>query len=121
MGLEATSKTLGDNALIFQRCEYLGDECSIEKALDAIGGKWSFLILRELLQDTRRFGELKRSIEDISAKSLATTLHHLEANGIISRTVYATTPPMVEYALTPKGEALRPIIYAMKHWGKHWA
>jgi DNA-binding HxlR family transcriptional regulator len=96
-------------------------ECSIEKALDAIGGKWSFLILRELLHGAKRFGELKRAIHGISPKSLAATLHHLEDHHVITRTVHPTNPPMVEYALTDKGEALRPIIYAMKSWGKHWA
>jgi DNA-binding HxlR family transcriptional regulator len=98
----------------------LWEECSIEKALNAIGGKWSFLVLRELLHDARRFGELKRAIYGISPKSLAATLHHLEDNNIISRTVHPTNPPMVEYALTDKGEGLRPIIYAMKSWGKLW-
>lgn len=95
-------------------------ECSIEKALDAIGGKWSFLILRELLHGIKRFGELKRAIHGISPKSLAATLHHLEDHRIITRTVHPTNPPMVEYALTDKGEALRPIIYAMKKWGALW-
>jgi DNA-binding HxlR family transcriptional regulator len=108
------------NPIIIEDCGYWGPDCSVDKALDAIGGKWSFLVIRELLQDTRRFGELQRSIQKISAKSLAVTLHHLENNGIIARTVHPTNPPTVEYALTAKGEALRPIIYAMKHWGKHW-
>ena len=102
----------------------LGNQCSdlsIDKALDAIGGKWSFLVLRELLQGPRRFGVLLRSILRVSPKSLAATLRHLEVHDIISRTVYPTTPPTVEYALTPKGEALRPILHAMKHWGQHWA
>lgn len=95
--------------------------CSIEKALDAIGGKWSFLVIRELFHGAKRFGELKRSIQEVSPKSLAATLHHLEDNSIITRSVYPTTPPMVEYSLTEKGDALRPIIYAMKAWGVHWA
>ena len=94
--------------------------CSIEKALDAIGGKWSFLVIRELFHEAKRYGELKRSIQRISPKSLAATLRHLEDNGIIRRTVYPTTPPMVEYALTEKGNELRPAIYAMKAWGQHW-
>jgi DNA-binding HxlR family transcriptional regulator len=133
------------NPIIIEDCGYWGPDCSVDKALDAIGGKWSFLVIRELLQDTRRFGELQRSIhwrtatfyslencnvlfigelqrsiQKISAKSLAVTLYHLENNGILVRTVHPTNPPTVAYALTAKGEALRPIIYAMKHWGKHW-
>src|SRR5579859_5026844 len=93
-------------------------DLSIDKALDAIGGKWSFLVLRELLGSPKRFGVLRRAIRGVSPKSLAATLHHLETYDILTRTVYPTTPPVVEYALTPKGGALRPILQAMKQWGQ---
>jgi DNA-binding HxlR family transcriptional regulator len=96
-------------------------ECSIEKALNIIGGKWSFLVLRELFCGTRRFGELKRCIHGISPKALTDTLRHLEDKGIIIRKAYSTIPPTVEYSLTEKGNSLHTIIHEMKVWGKHWA
>ncbi|CAG7655031.1 winged helix-turn-helix transcriptional regulator [Paenibacillus allorhizosphaerae] len=96
-------------------------DCSIEKCLNVIGGKWSFLVLRELFCGKKRFGELKNSIHDISSKSLTQTLRHLEATGIIVREAYATIPPTVEYELTEKGHTLHTIIHEMKKWGAHWA
>lgn len=96
-------------------------ECSIEKSLNIIGGKWSFLVLRELFCGTKRFGELKNSIHCISSKSLTDTLRHLEEKGILIRNAYATIPPTVEYSLTEKGTALHTILHEMKVWGAHWA
>jgi DNA-binding HxlR family transcriptional regulator len=96
-------------------------ECSIEKSLNVIGGKWSFLIIRELFHGKKRFGELKSSIRGISSKSLTGTLRHLEDNGILIREAYATIPPTVDYDLTEKGHALHCIIHEMKKWGAHWA
>jgi DNA-binding HxlR family transcriptional regulator len=95
-------------------------DCSIEKALSIIGGKWSFLVLRELFCGTKRFGELKRSIRGISSKSLTETLRHLENNEIIYRQAYSTIPPTVEYTLTKKGQSLHKIIHDMKEWGAEW-
>ncbi|WP_100406320.1 winged helix-turn-helix transcriptional regulator [Bacillus solitudinis] len=95
-------------------------ECSIEKALNIIGGKWSFLILRELFEGTKRFGEIQRAIHKISPKALTDTLRHLEEYGVITRKVYATVPVTVEYALTEKGHALNKILKEMKIWGSHW-
>lgn len=96
-------------------------ECSIEKALDVIGGKWSFLVLRELFEGTKRFGELKKAIHTISPKALTDTLRHLENNEIITRTAFATVPVTVEYSLTEKGRAFNKILKEMKHWGAYWA
>ncbi|MFB5661186.1 winged helix-turn-helix transcriptional regulator [Alteribacillus sp. HJP-4] len=95
-------------------------ECSIEKALDVIGGKWSFLVLKELFEGTRRFGELKKSISHISPKALTDTLRHLEESEILTRTVYPTVPPKVEYTLTQKGQELHKITKEMKLWGAKW-
>ncbi len=95
--------------------------CSIEKCLDVIGGKWSFLVLRELFCGKKRFGELKNNICAISSKSLTQTLRHLEENGIVVRKAFATIPPTVEYDLTEKGHTLHNIIHEMKAWGAHWA
>lgn len=95
-------------------------ECSIEKALNIIGGKWSFLVLRELFEGTKRFGELQKAILKVSPKALTDTLRHLEANDILIRTVYPTVPLTVEYSLTEKGQALHKMIKEMKKWGAYW-
>lgn len=96
-------------------------ECSIEKALTIIGGKWSFLVLKELFEGTKRFGELQKTIQKISPKALTDTLRHLEDHQIVTRTVYPTVPVTVEYALTEKGQAFHPILKEMKKWGAYWA
>ena len=96
-------------------------ECSIEKALSVIGGKWSFLVLRELFEGTKRFGELQKAISNVSPKALTDTLRHLESNGVLIRTVHATVPVTVEYSLTEKGQSLHPILKEMKYWGSFWA
>lgn len=95
-------------------------ECSITKALDVLDGRWTFLIIRDLIEGTRRFGELRKSLEGVSPKTLTVRLKELEKNGIIERTAYATIPPTVEYSLTEKGKSLKPIIKAMKLWGATW-
>ncbi|SDY32895.1 DNA-binding transcriptional regulator, HxlR family [Evansella caseinilytica] len=96
-------------------------ECSIEKALNIIGGKWSFLILKNLFTGTKRFGELQKAIPNISPKALTDTLRHLEQNAVVTRTVYPTVPVTVEYSLTAKGQALNKILKEMKLWGSQWA
>jgi DNA-binding HxlR family transcriptional regulator len=95
-------------------------ECSIERTLEVIGGKWSFLVLRELFCGTKRFGELQRQVKGISPKSLTDTLRHLEEQGVLNRTAYPTVPVTVEYTLTPKGEDLHQILKEMKLWSAKW-
>jgi DNA-binding HxlR family transcriptional regulator len=95
-------------------------ECSIEKALNIIGGKWSFLVLKELFEGTKRFGELQKAISKISPKALTDTLRHLEEHKVLIRTVYPTVPVTVEYSLTEKGQALHTVIKEMKKWGAYW-
>ena len=95
-------------------------ECSIEKALDILGGKWTFLIIRDLFEGKRRFGELMKSLCGVSPKTLSLRLKELEEKDIVVRTAYPTIPPAVEYSLTEKGKSLKPIIKAMKLWGKQW-
>lgn len=94
--------------------------CSIEQTLNVIGGKWSFLVLRELFCSTRRFGELQRSIAGVSPKALTDTLRHLEEKGVLERHAYPTVPVTVEYTLTPKGEDLHQILKEMKLWAAKW-
>ncbi len=95
-------------------------ECSIEKALEVLSGRWTFLIIRDLFEGTKRFGELRKSLEGISPKTLSVRLKELEEKGIISRCAFATIPPTVEYSLTEKGKSLKPIIKEMKLWGAVW-
>lgn len=95
-------------------------ECSIEKALDILGGKWTFLIIRDLFSGTKRFGELRRSLSGVSPKTLSERLKELEEKGVIIRTAYPTVPPTVEYSLTEKGWSLKPMIKEMKLWGAKW-
>lgn len=95
-------------------------ECCVEKTLNVIGGKWSFLILKNLFSGKKRFGELRRLLHDINAKSLTVSLRSLEENNLIKRKVFATVPATVEYSLTEKGEDLKKIIMEMYLWGEKW-
>ncbi|MCI9370965.1 MAG: helix-turn-helix transcriptional regulator [Lachnospiraceae bacterium] len=92
--------------------------CPVETTLMLIGDKWKVLILRDLLSGTKRFGELKKSVGNISQKVLTAQLRDMENNGLISRKVYAEVPPKVEYTLTELGESLKPILDAMQNWGE---
>ena len=92
-------------------------ECAVATTVQIIGSKWKLLILRNLLQRPWRFNELRKDLEGISQKVLTDSLRSMEADGIISRTVYAEVPPRVEYALNDLGETLRPVMKAMEDWG----
>jgi DNA-binding HxlR family transcriptional regulator len=92
-------------------------ECVVERTLEVIGGKWTTLILRDLLRGTRRFGELRSSLGAVSPKTLTDRLRFLESRGIVERTVYPEIPPRVEYNLTARGRELGAIIDAMAVWG----
>lgn len=94
--------------------------CPVETILNLIGSKWKVLILRDLLGGTKRFGELRRSIGGVSQKVLTSQLREMEADGLLSRTVYAEVPPRVEYTLTDTGESLRPVLNAMSEWGMQY-
>lgn len=92
--------------------------CPVETTLTLIGDKWKVLILRDLLTGTKRFGELKKSLGNVSQKVLTAQLRDMEESGLINRKVYAEVPPRVEYSLTALGESLNPILDAMKCWGE---
>ena len=91
--------------------------CPVETTLMLIGDKWKVLILRDLMDGTRRFGELKRSIGTVSQKVLTAQLRDMEEKGLLTRRVYAEVPPRVEYTLTDTGYSLRPILDSMVAWG----
>lgn len=90
--------------------------CPVATTVQMIGSKWKLLIMRDLLRRPWRFNELKKDLEGISQKVLTDSLRSMEADGIITRTVYPEVPPRVEYALSELGESMRPIIKAMEIW-----
>ena len=92
--------------------------CPVETTLMLISDKWKVLILRDLLDGTKRFGELKKSVGGVSQKVLTAQLRDMEENGLISRKVYAEVPPRVEYSLTDLGQSLKPILDSMWNWGE---
>ena len=91
--------------------------CPVATTVQLIGSKWKLLIMRNLLQRPWRFNELQKNLEGISQKVLTVSLRSMEADGIITRTVYPEVPPRVEYALNELGESMRPILNAMETWG----
>ena len=92
--------------------------CPVATTVALIGSKWKLLIIRNLLARPWRFNELKKDLEGISQKVLTDSLRSMEADGIITRTVYPEVPPRVEYALTELGKSLKPILESMQAWGE---
>jgi DNA-binding HxlR family transcriptional regulator len=93
--------------------------CPVEATLAIIGGKWKPIILFQLQTRTLRFGELRKAMPPgITQQMLTNQLRELEADGILTRTVYAEVPPRVEYSLTDLGQSLCPILEAMAVWGE---
>lgn len=78
------------------------------------------MILRDLLTGTKRFGQLKKSLPDISQKVLTESLKSMVDDGIVERVAYSEVPPRVEYSLTDLGESMRPVISVMEQWGKEY-
>ena len=92
----------------------------IASTMEIIGNKWTALLLRDLFSGPRRFCELERSVGGINPRTLSQRLDDLEAHGIITRRSYAEVPPRTEYALTPKGQDLLPILRQMAAWGSKY-
>jgi DNA-binding HxlR family transcriptional regulator len=86
--------------------------------LAVIGGRWKVLILYHLFDGVKRFSELERALPGVTQKMLTQQLRELERDGVVRRTVYPQVPPKVEYALTPLGETLKPVVKAMCQWGR---
>ncbi len=94
--------------------------CPVETTLMLIGDKWKVLILRDLMPGTKRFGELKKSVGNVSQKVLTAQLRAMEESGLVHREVYAEVPPRVEYSLTALGKSLKPILDSMLAWGEEY-
>lgn len=92
--------------------------CPTRQVLDRIGDKWTVLIIRRLSEGTRRFSQLRREIDGISHKVLASKLRGLERDGIVNRRVYATVPPRVEYSLTELGKSLGGLVAQICDWAE---
>ena len=93
-------------------------ECGVEKTARIVGQKWTLLIIRDLCEGTKRFGELQRALFGISPKTLALRLNQLEKESIVKRRIFKEVPLHVEYTLTSKGESLKEIIEKMREWGE---
>lgn len=95
-----------------------GDVCPAREVLDRVGDKWSVLVVGRLGLRTHRFSELHRSIEGISQRMLTLTVRALERDGLVTRTVYPTVPPRVEYALTDLGRTLLQHVTGLEVWAR---
>jgi DNA-binding HxlR family transcriptional regulator len=91
--------------------------CAVEATLRFIDGKWKGVILYHLLEGTLRFSEIRRRLTSVTQRMLTNQLREMEADGLITRTIYAEIPPKVEYSLTERGRSLEPVIRALKTWG----
>lgn len=102
-----------------QTTDTIFQDCPIRNVLAHVCGKWSLLVMYVLKQnDTIRFNALNKAIPDISQKVLTTTLRSLEADGFITRHIYAEVPPRVEYSLTERGRSFIPLVENMISWAK---
>lgn len=94
--------------------------CAMDITLDFIGGKWKSVVLWYLKSETLRFSELKSKIPDITEKMLSIQLRALEKDGLVSREIHGTKPPLkVEYSLTDFGKSLIPVLDAVAKWGRN--
>ena len=92
--------------------------CPVETTLTLISSKWKVLIVRDLLAGTKRFGELQRSVGNVSQKVLTAQLREMEEDGLVDRKAYPEVPPRVEYSLTELGCSLEPVLSALWNWGE---
>jgi DNA-binding HxlR family transcriptional regulator len=99
--------------------DYTRQDCSLARALELVGERWTMLILRDLLREgPRKFQDFEASLGGISPNTLSARLKRLEEAGIVERRFYEQHPPRAEYLLTPKGRALGPVLKALFDWGR---
>ncbi|QIX61742.1 helix-turn-helix transcriptional regulator [Hymenobacter lutimineralis] len=94
------------------------DFCPVRTTLNVLGGKWKLLILSYLLEGTRRYGELRRLMPEITEKMLIQELREMEQDGLVQRVVYQQVPPKVEYLLTEHGQQVQPLLNSLVAWGQ---
>ncbi|MEZ5115606.1 MAG: helix-turn-helix domain-containing protein [Candidatus Nanopelagicales bacterium] len=105
----------GEPTPVFPRCD--DGTCPVSKAVRVLDGRWTILVVRDLLGGTRRFSELRRSLGEVSPKTLTDRLRQLEDAGLVHREIYAEVPPRVEYSLTDAGRSLEPVLRSLAAWG----
>lgn len=110
--VDAVSSTVSDDG----RFDVMAAACPTRQVVGRIGDKWSLLVLYALSPGTLRFSELRTRIEGVSQKMLTQTLRALERDGLVSRQIYASVPPKVEYSLTPLGASLSDTLAAIRGW-----
>ncbi|MDB5136159.1 MAG: helix-turn-helix transcriptional regulator [Mucilaginibacter sp.] len=106
-----------ENSTLQQNKQIANNECPVTYVMAKIGGHWKPIILFHLLSGSKRYNELRRAIPAITEKMLIQHLKQLEADNLISREARPVVPPYVTYSLTPSGERLRPVLFAMATWG----
>lgn len=94
--------------------------CDVEATLCVIGGRWKPVLVCHLLGGKKRFGELRRLVPNATERMITLQLRELEADGVVSRKVFAEVPPRVEYDVTDYGRSLEPILAAMQKWGREF-
>ena len=92
--------------------------CDVEATLSVIGGRWKPVLVCHLLAGRKRFGALCRLVPNATQRMITLQLRELEADGVVSRHVYAEVPPRVEYDVTDFGRSLQPILTDMQDWGR---
>ncbi len=97
-----------------------GELCPVTATARIVGRKWTLLIIYHLLERPRRFCELQELLGGVNPTTLSQRLKMLESAGLLHRHERLTVPPWVQYELTEKGEALRPVIESMANWGRTW-
>jgi DNA-binding HxlR family transcriptional regulator len=95
--------------------------CPVASSLDLIGDRWTIVVIRDMLNGASKYGDFLASPEKITTNILADRLHRMEAEGLVSKVAYQEHPPRYRYHLTPKGEALSPVLAELRKWGKEWA
>ncbi len=113
---EASIADLGAWAVKLGPAAETAADCPVRDVLDRLGDAWSFLVVLRLAEGPQRFNALKRRVGGVSQRMLTVTLRSLERDGLVSRTVYPTTPPRVEYRLTPLGHSLVGPMTALTRW-----
>ncbi|MEM1248707.1 MAG: helix-turn-helix domain-containing protein [Acidobacteriota bacterium] len=94
--------------------------CDVEATLSVIGGRWKPVLVCHLLDGRKRFGELRRLVPNATERMITLQLRELEADGVVSRHVFAEVPPRVEYEVTDFGQSLQPILLQMQSWGSQF-
>ena len=93
-------------------------QCPVQRAAQVLDGKWTIVVLRDLLVGKKRYSELQRGLAGISPRLLSARLKAIEQQGLVTRTAFATVPPTTEYALTTQGQAIVPVVQALAAYGQ---